>query len=103
MNIKLKLSITITAFVVTLILIFKNTFFKFFLTISNNDFFIKNIKLIVSLYMGILILASAVCCYRLSKKKKRNPVVWTILGMLFNVWPLLILWYLPPVNKSDNK
>jgi len=40
-------------------------------------------------------------CYSLAVKKNRNTALWAVLGVLFGIFALLVILFLPPV-KGDN-
>jgi hypothetical protein len=50
--------------------------------------------------MFFVLVVFAFIGYRLSKKKRRNQILWTILCFLFNIWAVLILWFLPILGKE---
>jgi len=54
--------------------------------------------------ISVILLCSAVfsaLSYAMAKKKKRNPIGWAALGILLNVWSLIILYNLP--SKANQK
>jgi len=38
--------------------------------------------------------------YNLARKKNRNHIAWTILCLLFNLWSFVLLYFLPPKDRT---
>ncbi len=102
-NYKFKLMIIVLLMLAGLALflaVFGETIYHFFSNWLDHHFMIDNWQCFGLIYMCILMGLSAFFCFRLSKNKHRNPFLWTTLGLLFNVWPLLILFLLPPLRSK---
>lgn len=48
----------------------------------------------------ILYIACVAGCFYLAKQKNRDIGLWTILGVLFGLIPLIVLIFLPVVEKG---
>ena len=60
----------------------------------------KSVWLINLVVMISVMVTSAIIGYRLSIKKKRNQTFWMVLCFIFNIWALIILWFLPVSKKN---
>lgn len=48
----------------------------------------------------IMLLAVGMLCSHLAKRRGRNPRAWFLLGFLFGLIGLVILWLLPPIRPK---
>ncbi len=62
--------------------------------LSHLNFIGIAVILLFSIVFGVL-------SYRLAKKKNRNVIGWTILGILFNLWAFLVLYSLRSKTNWD--
>jgi len=74
--------------------------YNFFSSIGKAEVSLSYHQLLNFVVMFFVLLVFAFIGYRLSKKKRRNQILWTILCFLFNFWAVLILWFLPILKKE---
>lgn len=41
----------------------------------------------------------AYVCYQVAKEKGREPIIWAILGLLFGIFALILLVFIPKSDK----
>ena len=54
-----------------------------------------------SLPLIIISIVGGIACFLLASGKKRNPCLWLLLGIVFNIWALVILMLLPDGDLED--
>jgi hypothetical protein len=74
--------------------------YDFFSSIGKGEVSLSYHQLLNLVVMLFVFVVFAFIGYRLSKKKRRNQILWTILCFLFNVWAVLVLWFLPILKKE---
>ncbi len=77
-------------------------FLDFIQKISKGEvklFYLELLNLAVVSLFGIVF---GLLGHRLAKKKHRNVLGWTVLCVLFNLWPFLVLYYLPKKNRPPH-
>ncbi len=47
-----------------------------------------------------LAIAIAAVCYRIADGKGRSPVLWAVLGFIFPVIALIVIFFLPDTRRS---
>lgn len=57
-------------------------------------------EIVLSFFM-VLIVSGATAYY--ASRKGKNPVLWFLLGFLFGIFPMIILYFLTFRNKSEEK
>ena len=61
---------------------------------------IRRFQLLNLFGIGLFMTLSSVFGFFLSKRKNRNRLKWSVLCFFFNLWALLVLWFLPASNND---
>jgi hypothetical protein len=63
--------------------------------ISKHEVKLYHFELLNVAVVSLLGIVFGLLGHRLAKKRHRNVLGWTVLCVLFNLWPFLVLYYLP--------
>jgi hypothetical protein len=74
---------------------------NFILNIRNYDGSITRIQLLNLAFMILLMFSCSILGFFLSKRKGRDKFAWGVLCFFFNVWALILLWFLPGSKTSS--
>ena len=102
-----KTAITISLFVGVLIILssiffvfdFKTSIYNYFSGMSEEEHKMSSYRLLNFIVIFLVMVISAIIGNQISKQKKRNQTLWTILCLIFNIWAVITLWFLPDLTK----
>ena len=80
---------------------FGNSIYYLFYGMQKSDGITTDPQIINLLVMILLISLSGLMGYHLSKKKGKNKLKWVALCFLFNIWALIVLWFLPETKAKS--
>ncbi len=82
--------------------IFLEKIYDLIFNIKMGEIEFYDLKIIGLILLLILTVILVLIGYKMSKKKNRNPFLWTLLIVFFNFWAILYLYSLPSKKKLKN-
>lgn len=77
--------------------------YNYFSGMGVTEYKMSSYRLYNFIAMFFVMIVSALIGRRISKKKKRNQTLWTALCFIFNIWAVIILWFLPVLTSRHIK
>jgi hypothetical protein len=62
----------------------------------------KDWQFFSALFVGVFGVLMGYLGYKIAMKKKRNAKNWAVLCFLFNIWGIVFLSFLPPVDHTED-
>ena len=91
--------VVISLFIIFILSDFKTTIYNYFSGVSEAGYKMPTYQLLNLMVIFSLMAISAILGNYISKKKKRNQTLWTVLCFIFNIWAVVTLWFLPISTK----
>lgn len=99
--------IVVGVLILLVVLFFMSDFrihiYNYFSGMGLTEFKISTYRFYNLIVMLFVMTFSALIGNRISIRKKRNQTLWTVLCFIFNIWAVIILWFLPVVTNRQIK
>ena len=99
--------IVVGIFILLVVLFFmsdlRTHIYNYFSGMGLTEYKISSYRLYNLIAMLFVMTFSALIGNRISIRKKRNQMLWTVLCFIFNIWAVIILWFLPVAANGHIK
>ena len=70
--------------------------------VKTDQDYARNYKIIVGILSVISLSVNSVICFKIAKKKNKDPQKWARYGLLFNIWAILYLLFFVDNDDTTN-